>query len=115
MIVNQKMVIIGFVVAMILVLALGYIIPFFGIYLAMIIAGLLTGYLVNNSIKTGMIHGALIGAFSGIATILLLYLRIAGNPQLAGALIVLAMWYIGIFIILGLVGGALGSLIKQKA
>lgn len=114
MIINQKNILIGFIIAVILILVLGYLVPFIGIYLALIIAGALAGYLVNNSIKTGMIHGALIGAFSGIAIIAFLYLRIAGSPSLAGALIILAMWYIGIFIILGLVGGALGSLLKQK-
>lgn len=115
MIINQKNILIGFIIALALILLLGYIIPFIGIYLAMIIAGIITGYLVNDSFKTGMIHGALIGAFSGLATIALLYLKIAGNPNLAGALIILAMYYIGVFIILGLIGGALGSLIKHQS
>jgi hypothetical protein len=114
MIIDQKNIIIGVIVAFILLLVFGLFIPVIGIYLALIIAGILTGYRVNNSIKTGMMHGAIIGVLSGIAIITVLFLINGANSSVAGLLIILAMWYIGTFIITGLVGGALGSLIKQK-
>jgi hypothetical protein len=114
MIIDQKNIIIGFIVAFVLVLTLGLVIPVVGIYLALIIAGILTGYMVNDSITAGMMHGAIIGVLSGIATIAVLFLRTGGNSSIAGVIIILALWYIGTFIIMGVVGGALGSLIKQK-
>jgi hypothetical protein len=116
MIIDQKNIVIGFVAAFIILLFayFGYFIPFIGIYSAPIIAGIITGYLVNNNIKTGMMNGTVVGAFSGIWIIALLYLRIAGNSKLAGILLILGPWYLGTFIILGLVGGALGSIIKKE-
>ena len=114
MIIDQKNIIIGFIVAFILLLTLGLFVPFIGIYLALIIAGILTGYMVNDSIKTGMMHGAIIGVLSGVAIMAVLFLKTGGSSTAAGLLIVLAMWYIGTFIIMGVVGGGLGSLIKQK-
>ncbi len=113
--IDQKNIVIGFLVSFVLLLVLGYVIPFIGLYLALIIAGAFTGYMVNNEIRAGMIHGAIIGAFSGIAVIAILYLRIAGNAKLTGILLILGLWYIGVFIILGLIGGALGYLIKQRS
>ena len=116
MTIHQKSIVIGFVIGFV-ILALGYFgyaVPFIGIYLAPVIAGLITGYLVNDKIKSGMMHGTIAGAFIGIATIALVYLRVAGNVELMGVLIILAPWYLGSFIILGLLGGALGSWIKEK-
>ena len=115
--IDQKSIVIGFIIAfVILVLAyFGYAVPFIGIYLAPVIAGVIAGYLVNYSIKMGMMHGTILGAFNGIATVALLYFRVAGNAKLMGLLLILAPWYLGTFIILGLLGGALGSLIKLRS
>jgi predicted membrane-bound spermidine synthase len=114
--IDQKNIGIGFIAAFIILMLayFGYFIPYFGIYLAPLIGGMLTGYLVNNTIKSGMMHGTVVGTFIGIASIALLYLRFAGNPKLAGTLLIFGLWYIGTFILLGLVGGALGSIIKQR-
>ncbi|MGO9387370.1 MAG: DUF5518 domain-containing protein [Methanobacterium sp.] len=114
--IDQKSISIGFVVAfIILILAyLGFFVPYFGIYLVPIIGGIVTGYLVNSNIKSGMMHGTVVGIFIGIASIALLYLRFNANPKLAGTLLIFGLWYLGTFIILGLLGGALGSIIKQR-
>ena len=114
--IDQKSIIIGFAIALVILLLayFGFAVPFIGIYIAPLIAGAVTGYLVNRSNKMGMMHGTIVGAFSGIATVALIYLRIAGNVKLMGALLILAPWYLGSFIILGLLGGALGSWIKEK-
>jgi hypothetical protein len=114
--IDQKNISIGFIAAfIILILAyLGYFIPYLGIYLAPILGGIITGYLVNSNIKSGMMHGTVVGTFIGIASIALLYLRFNANPKLAGTLLIFGLWYLGTFIILGLLGGALGSIIKQR-
>lgn len=114
MIIDQKNIVIGFVISIILFIVFGFVIPSIGIYLAPVIAGIFVGYKINENIKLGMIHGAIIGVFSGIAVIALLYLRIGGNTKLAGLLLIYSLWYIGIFILLGLIGGALGYLIKKQ-
>ncbi len=126
MIIDQKNIVIGVIVSIILIIVFGYIIPSIGtylgysissigIYLAPIIACAFIGYRVNNDIKYGMIHGGIIGLFSGIAVVAIYYLRIAGNPKLTGILLILGLWSMGVFIILGLVGGAIGYLIKQRS
>lgn len=114
MIIDQKNVVIGFVVAIFLLIILGYLIPNIGGLLALIIAGIITGYLVNNSIKIGMINGALVGVLSGLGTIALLFFKFGASSKVAGALIILSLGIISSYIILGAVGGMAGSLIKQR-
>ena len=112
--IDQKNIAIGFVISVILILILGYLISSIGIYLAIIIASAYAGYKVNDNIRLGMLHGTLIGLFSGIAVIAILYLRIGASREFAGALLTLSLFYIGVFIILGLVGGAIGYLIEKQ-
>lgn len=115
MIIQQKNIIIGFIVALILLIVLGRFITTAGGFLALITAGILTGYLVNNGIKTGAVHGALIGVFSAIAFIFLLLLIYSGNNEVLGGLILLSVGIIASYIILGIIGGVVGSYIKKKS
>lgn len=112
--VNQKSVVIGFIVALALSLAVGMVIPAYAGYISVFIASILTGYLVNEDIKDGAIHGILVGIFTAVAVILLVMLRSGSSEKIAGLLIVVAVGLIGSYILIGAVGGAIGSLIKSK-
>lgn len=115
--IDQKSIVIGFVVGLIILVVayFGYAVPIVGVYLSPVIAGVIVGYLANQSTKIGAMHGTVVGAFCGVAAVAILYIIITGKPQLLGLLLILAPWYLGTFILLGLLGGAIGSLIKSRS
>ncbi|HMK54029.1 MAG TPA: DUF5518 domain-containing protein [Methanobacteriaceae archaeon] len=112
--IDQKAVIIGVIVGIALILGLGYVIPSFSGFVALIVAGILVGYLANQDLKNGAIHGALVGLFTAAVAMLILIVRTGASQKIAGLLLILALITIGSYIILGLVGGFIGSMIKKS-
>lgn len=76
---------------MVLLFVLGYAIPSFSGFTALILAGILVGYLANQDLKNGAIHGALVGLFTAALTMLILILRTGGSQKIAGLLLILAL------------------------
>ncbi|MEG3225547.1 MAG: hypothetical protein BME94_08605 [Methanobacteriales archaeon Met13] len=112
--IDQKSVIIGVILGMVLLFVLGYAIPSFSGFTALILAGILVGYLANQDLKNGAIHGALVGLFTAALTMLILILRTGGSQKIAGLLLILALITSGSYIILAMVGGLLGSMIRKS-
>lgn len=116
--IDQKNIIIGTVLAVVLVGILGNLIPLVGGIIAMIAAGIVVGYLVNGNFKIGAVNGALVGLFTGIAYILLIYafLVFTGkfSEKVVGGLIILSLGSIPVYTLLGLGGGIIGSVIKSR-
>lgn len=115
--IDKKNTLIGTGLAVVLVIVLGWFIPLIGGVLAIVVAGLVVGYLVNKSLKTGAIHGALVGLFTGIIIILYLYIiaLMANAPNnLIGGLLILYLPLTGAYVLLGLGGGILGGVLKSK-
>lgn len=112
--IDQKAVIIGVTVAIVLILGLGYFIPNFSGFVALIIAGIVGGYLANRDLKNGAIHGALVGLLTAAGVMLILIFRTGGSQKIAGLLLILALITIGSYIILAMVGGLAGSMVRKS-
>jgi hypothetical protein len=118
--IDQKNILIGTVLAVILVVVLGMLMPIPVIggiisnVLALIIAGIVVGYLVNQSFKMGAIHGSLVGLFTGVIYVIIIYARYGFSTEITGYLIILSLGTIPVYILLGLGGGILGSVIKAR-
>lgn len=111
---NWKAVIIGFILATIFAFILNGIIGTVGSYISVFIAGTIIGYIVNNDFIGGAIHGGLIGVIGGIIAILILII-VGGGPYLAGTYGIYVMGLIIVDIVMGVIGGTIGSiLIKSR-
>ncbi len=112
--IDQKNTLIGTVLAVVLVIVLGMFIPLIGGVIALIIAGILVGYLVNGNVKAGAVHGALVGLFTGIIYILIIYAYTGFSEKIIGGLIIYSLGSIPVYVLLGLGGGIIGSVIKAQ-
>ncbi len=112
--IDQKSILIGTVLAVVLVLVLGMIIPLIGGVIALVLAGILVGYLVNDSFKAGAVNGALVGLFTGIIYILVIYAISGFSEKIIGGLIIFSLGSIPVYILLGLGGGIIGAVIKSR-
>jgi hypothetical protein len=115
--IDQKAVIIGFIVSVVLVLALGFFLPV-GQFIAVLAGAMITGYIANSKnqlkIVESALHGILVGIFTGVVQILFVYVRSGFSDTIASILIVAALVLIGAYIIVGALGGIVGTLIHVK-
>lgn len=109
---NLPALIIGFIVAMVLSI-MGGLNGLYGSAVGVLITGMIVGHMVNGDILNGITHGALIGM--GGAVFLSLIALLLGNISslLAHYIGVATIGSIILAIIVGAVGGAIGSLIKH--
>jgi len=112
--IDQKVILIGTVLAVALVVVFGMLIPLVGGVIALIVAGVVVGYLANQNIKIGAVHGALIGLFTGIIYILIIYAISGFSEKIVGGLIIYSLGSIPVYILIGLGGGILGSVMKTR-
>ena len=118
--IDQKSVIIGFIVSIILVFLLGNekVLPGIGLLFAVLIGSMVTGYWANKKTQLKVVesalHGILVGIFTGIAQILITYALSGYSARVAGILIYFALVLIGGYIIVGALGGIVGILIQAK-
>jgi hypothetical protein len=115
--INQKSIIIGVVISVIIVLALGAVSAFVQ-FIAVIIGAIVASYLANKNTQLKVIesalHGILVGIFTGLVQILLIFVRTGFSQKIAGILIITALVLIGAYIIVGALGGILGALLQLK-
>jgi hypothetical protein len=115
--INQKSIIIGVVISVIIVLALGAVSAFLQ-FIAVIIGAIVASYLANREAQLKVIesalHGILVGIFAGLIQILIIFARTGFSQKVAGILIITALVLIGAYIILCDLGGILGALIQLK-
>lgn len=113
--IDQKNILIVTALAVVLVFCLGMFIPL--IYIGVIVpllAGILVGYLVNNSFKVGAVHGALVGLFTAIIYVLVVYAYFGFSEKIVVGLIIIYLILIPAFILFGLAGGIIGFVIKAS-
>lgn len=112
--IDQKVTLIGTVLAVVLVVVFGMFIPLIGGVIALIVAGVVVGYLANQNIKTGAVHGALIGLFTGIIYVMIIYAISGFSEKIVGGLIIYSLGSIPVYILIGLGGGIIGSVMKTR-
>ena len=112
--IDQKVILIGTVLAVVLVVVFGMFIPLVGGVIALILAGVVVGYLANQNIKIGAVHGALMGLFTGIIYVLIIYAISGFSEKIVGGLIIYSLGSIPAYILIGLGGGILGSVMKTR-
>ncbi|NYB52930.1 MAG: DUF5518 domain-containing protein [Methanobacteriaceae archaeon] len=112
--IDQKSILMGTVLAVVLVFVLAMFIPLIGGIIALIIAGIVVGYLVNDSFKIGAIHGSIVGLLTGIIYVILIYARYGFSSEITSILIIFSLWTIPVYILIGLGGGIIGSVIKTR-
>jgi hypothetical protein len=131
--VNLKAIVLGFIVTLVLAY-LGNYIPYVDIPIAPFIGGIIAGYIVGGSYKNGIINGGLSAGIVGFiytlvvivytngSTITMAVNKAVANSALSGESgIVIAFIIIfasivafGIYFILGLIGGIIGTAIKER-
>ena len=111
--INQKSIILGFLVAVVLYFAVGFILPAYSVLIAVLLAALFTGYIATRDYMEGAIHGSLVGIFTAVFLIIFILVRSGEAEKIAGLLIILAVLYIGMSVLIGALGGFLGALINQ--
>ena len=115
--INQKSVIIGFIVSIVITLSLGYLIsagPFFGVLVGAMVAAYLATKKNQLKVVESALHGILVGIFTGVIQILIIYYRSGFSDKVVGILIIAALILIGAYIIVGALGGIVGTLIHVK-
>ncbi len=116
--IDQKAVIIGFIVSIALVFLLSLVLPGIGLLIAVLVGAMIAGYMANSKsqlkIVESALHGILVGIFTGVIYILYTYISSNFSEIVAGILIYFALVLIGAYIIVGALGGIVGTLIHVK-
>jgi len=117
--INQKSVLIGTLISIILLFLLGTFVGLFGFYAAVFIGALVATFLASGKaqlkvVESGL-HGIIVGIFTGVIYILFTYAYSGFSKVVAGILIYFALVLIGGFIIVGALGGIVGLLISVKS
>ncbi len=89
-----------------------------GSYLAVLFGGAILGYMINGTLKDGVIHGAILGLITGIIAIIVLLIQIASYGLLsaiAGALVQSIIILLVIEIVIAIIGGILGTFINSES
>lgn len=89
-----------------------------GGYLAVLLGGVAVGYMIDGTLKDGVIHGGILGLIIGIVTIVVLIIQIASYGLLgaiAGSVIQSIIVLLIIEIVIGLIGGVLGAIINSES
>jgi len=115
--IDQKSVIIGLIVSIVLVVTLGLLSPI-GQLIAVLLGAIVATFLANrkNQLKVveSALHGILVGIFTGVVQILIIYVRSGFSEKVAGILLIAALILIGAYIIIGALGGIVGTLLQLK-
>ena len=115
--IDQKSVIIGLIISVIIVLGLGFfaaIVQFGAVLIGAIVASYLANKKTQLKIVESALHGILVGIFTGLVQILLIFVRTGFSQKVAGILMITALVLIGAYIIIGALGGILGALLGLK-
>lgn len=116
--INQKSVLIGTLISVVLLALLSIVLGLLGFYIAVFIGALATTYLASGKeqlkvVESGL-HGIIVGIFTGVIYVLFVYAYSGFSKIVAGILIYAALVLIGGFIIIGALGGIIGLLISVK-
>lgn len=116
--INQKSVLIGTLISIVLLALLSTVIGLLGFYIAVFIGALVTTYLASGNeqlkvVESGL-HGIIVGIFTGVIYVLFVYAYSGFSKIVAGILIYAALVLIGGFIIIGALGGIIGLLLSVK-
>ena len=115
--IDQKSVIIGLIVSIVLVVTLGLLSPI-GQLIAVLLGAIVATFLANrkNQLKVveSALHGIIVGIFTGVVQILIIYVRSGFSEKVAGILLIAALILIGAYIIIGALGGIVGTLLQLK-
>jgi hypothetical protein len=115
--IDKKSIIIGLIVSIVLVVSLGYV-AVAGPFIGVLAGAMITSYLANkkNRLKVveSALNGILVGIFTGVFQILILYAKSGFAENIAGILLIGALVIIGAYIIIGALGGLVGTLVYVK-
>lgn len=115
--IDKKSIIIGLIISVVLVVSLGYV-AVAGPFIGVLIGALIASYLANNKNRLKVVESALqgiiVGIFTGVVQILILYVKSGFAENIAGILMIGAGVIIGAYIIIGALGGLVGTLLNIK-
>jgi len=87
-------------------------------YLAVLLGAVAVGYMIDGTIKDGVIHGAILGLILGLIVIVVLIIQIAGYGllgALGGSILQSVLLLVVVQIVIGLIGGVLGALFNSES
>lgn len=87
-----------------------------GGYLAALLGAVALGYIIEGTLKDGVIHGALLGLIIGIINLAILLIQVAGYLSLIGSAIIQSVVILLVIeVVVGLVGGIIGTLLNSES
>ena len=115
--IDKKSIIIGLIISVVLVVSLGYV-AVAGPFIGVLVGSMIASYLANNKNRLKVVESALqgiiVGIFTGVVQILILYVKSGFAENIAGILMIGAGVIIGAYIIIGALGGLVGTLLNIK-
>lgn len=120
--IDKKSVIIGLIVStIVLIISLYYvdikfaaIVAFIGVLIGAIIASYLANKKNQMKVVESALHGILVGIFVGIIQILIIYAKNGFSENIVIILLIGSAVLLGAYIIIGALGGLVGTLINVK-
>jgi hypothetical protein len=120
--IDKKSVIIGLIVSTaVLIVSLYYVkiefaaaVAFIGVLIGAIIASYLANKKNQLKVVESALHGVLVGIFVGIVQILIIYAKNGFSENIAVILLIGSAVLIGAYIIIGALGGLVGTLLNVK-
>lgn len=112
MMLNWPALMVGFILTMVLTI-IGGLFGLYGSFVGVLIAGIFIGYMINGDILRGMVHGALISALGmvvlGVFALFIGYFSVLFVLYMC----VVTIESIVFSIMMGTIGGALGSVCRE--
>ncbi len=116
--IDKKSIIIGSIVSVLVLLVSLYFVKVEVAFIGVLIGAIIASYLANrkNSLKVveSALHGVLVGILVGVIQILIIYTKNGFTESIVIILLIGASVLIGAYIIVGALGGLVGTLLNVK-
>jgi hypothetical protein len=116
--IDKKSIIIGLIVSILVLLVSLYFVKVEVAFIGVLIGAIIASYLANrkNRLKVveSALHGVLVGILVGVVQILIIYTKNGFTENIVIILLIGASVLIGAYIIVGALGGLVGTLLNVK-
>ena len=116
--IDKKSIIIGLIVSILVLLVSLYFVKVEVAFIGVLVGAIIASYLANrkNRLKVveSALHGVLVGIFVGVVQILIIYTKNGFTENIVIILLIGASVLIGAYIIVGALGGLVGTLLNVK-
>ncbi len=116
--IDKKSIIIGLIVSILVLLVSLYFVKVEVAFIGVLVGAIIASYLANRKnrlrVVESALHGVLVGILVGVVQILIIYTKNGFTENIVIILLVGASVLIGAYIIVGALGGLVGTLLNVK-